>query len=426
MRGRLNLFQSTMLRWRELHPYNAVHVLSVERPLDRMALRQAAERTLEVWGLTGLVLKGHRFEYRGGPVQVDPRVLPSVGDAFAVLEQEVERQLNCPFPREGAFDPFRVFAIDQGTSFRLGLAYDHFIGAGDSIVFLLQDVWQRYSGGTPRNFAPERYPPRCVPMLVRHSGAVLRGLRRLPALTASCRQSVRPHYTNASDGTNGFSYFRLDAAQTEAVMRTARNCGVTINDLILALTLAAVAPLVGARDPTRRRHEIGVASIMNIRHEFGPAARDAFGQFLGSFRVAHPLPPGTSVVELARDLHAQTAQIKREKLYLQNLLAMEASGLYWRFLTPRQRAGLHAKTYPTWAGVSSLDVNALWRRAGAGEPPEYIRAVPTGPLSPLVLAVTSARNLLHVGVSFRTAAVSRMNIATMSDLFVDLTRQLAA
>ena len=29
LRGRLNLFQTAMLRWRELHPYNAVHVVRV-------------------------------------------------------------------------------------------------------------------------------------------------------------------------------------------------------------------------------------------------------------------------------------------------------------------------------------------------------------------------------------------------------------
>ena len=29
MKGRLNLFQAAILRWRALHPYNAVHVVRV-------------------------------------------------------------------------------------------------------------------------------------------------------------------------------------------------------------------------------------------------------------------------------------------------------------------------------------------------------------------------------------------------------------
>ena len=34
MRGKLNLFQATMLRWRELHPYSAVHVVRITRALE--------------------------------------------------------------------------------------------------------------------------------------------------------------------------------------------------------------------------------------------------------------------------------------------------------------------------------------------------------------------------------------------------------
>jgi hypothetical protein len=39
--------------------------------------------------------------------------------------------------------------------------------------------------------------------------------------------------------------------------------------------------------------------------------------------------------------------------------------------------------------------------------PDYLRAVSTGPLCPMVLAVTTARDALNVGVTFRTAAFSR-------------------
>ena len=41
MRGKLNLFQATMLRWRELHPYSAVHAVHVAMPLDAVRLEAA-------------------------------------------------------------------------------------------------------------------------------------------------------------------------------------------------------------------------------------------------------------------------------------------------------------------------------------------------------------------------------------------------
>jgi hypothetical protein len=61
--GRLNLFQATMLRWRELHPYNAVHVVRVPAPLEagRLAATIAAE--LESGGLTGFDLDANRRRF---------------------------------------------------------------------------------------------------------------------------------------------------------------------------------------------------------------------------------------------------------------------------------------------------------------------------------------------------------------------------
>src|SRR4030095_13749557 len=149
MRGRLNLFQATMLRWRELHPYSAVHAVHVEAPLDAARLAAAIGRELEVRGLTPLTLDAARgsFDYGGGAADVALAVLPGGGDPRRVVNEEIERQLNAPFPADGALDPFRFFAGGAQASFELGLAYDHFIAGGDSIVLLLQAIQARYAAG---------------------------------------------------------------------------------------------------------------------------------------------------------------------------------------------------------------------------------------------------------------------------------------
>src|SRR5882724_6000906 len=56
LRGKLNLFQATMLRWRELHPYVAVHVVRLTQPLEAARLKRRIEDRLEAARLTGLVL----------------------------------------------------------------------------------------------------------------------------------------------------------------------------------------------------------------------------------------------------------------------------------------------------------------------------------------------------------------------------------
>ena len=68
-----------------------------------------------------------------------------------------------------------------------------------------------------------------------------------------------------------------------------------------------------------------MASIVNARDDFGAEPQRVFGQFLASFSVAHPLPEGIGLRELAQDVHTWTARIKRDKLYLQTIIALGVS-----------------------------------------------------------------------------------------------------
>src|SRR5438445_5080264 len=124
LRGKLNLFQATMLRWRELHPYIAVHVVRLNQPLEAGRLKRRIEDRLETAGLTGLVLDRARgrFDFRGGPAAIEATILAAGDDATRVAEREIERQLNLPFPPDGAFVPFVFFALDACTSLYLGIA----------------------------------------------------------------------------------------------------------------------------------------------------------------------------------------------------------------------------------------------------------------------------------------------------------------
>ena len=168
--GRLNLFQRTMLDWRELHPYIAVHAARIAEPLDTAAARRAIDETLEHAGLTGLELdrRRGRYEWRGGPSASALEVIDAGVDWATTLATVFERQLNAPFTDDGRIDPFRFFAIDQGDAFFLGIAYDHFVAGGDSIVVLLNAIADRYAG-MPAPVAPlSRYPHTHRRLFARH------------------------------------------------------------------------------------------------------------------------------------------------------------------------------------------------------------------------------------------------------------------
>jgi hypothetical protein len=411
--GRLNLFQRTMLDWRDLHPYIAVHAVRVPQPLDRLAVMRAIDETLEHAGLTGLELDRDRgrYEWHGG-ASANKLEIVAAGDAWQpTLARTFERHLNEPFAMEGRIDPFRFFAIDAGDAFFLGIAYDHFIAGGDSIVVLLNAIVDRYAG-KPTQAPFSRYPRTHRRLFAQHPLRFVRGLARLPAMASSCRRTIRPRYRAIDDGYNAFTFFTLDEAEYSGLRRAAKAWSVTLNDALIALLLLA-QDAQSPRDRTKRRHELAVASIMNLRDAHGEDSRTTFGQFLSSFRVSHPVAPDTTLAEIARDVNAATTRVKRERLYLTTLAAIAVDRVIGRFRTREQRMGVYAKSYPVGAGVSSLNVNALWRTADGEGAPTYIRGVPTGPASPIVVAVTTSGGTLCAGITYRTAAAGPDDIGQL-------------
>lgn len=409
--SRLNLFQCAMLRWRELHPYCAAHVIAVHAPLDEAHLATTIAGVLEECGLTGFVLDAEhrRCAFTGGKASVDLRLLSRLEQpALDVAADEIAASINRPFPASGAYDPFRFFAVRDGDACLVGIVYDHLVAGGDSIAVLMTDVAARLAAAHPQDVVLGRLelPARtCRSLFARYPGALLRGIAALPGLVRGWRSVVRPKLADPADGHNGFVHFGIGADAYARLRAKAKSLGVTTNDLLLAAVMLAVEPLGGRRDASRRRHAIAVATIVNLRGDFQPPASEMFGQFLSSFRVVHALPAGTALEALARDLGAQTARARRERLHFLTLLAMGPAGALWRMASLSDRQRLYLKYHPVLAGVTPLNVDAL-RRHGAGVPGDYLRAASTGPMSPLVVALTTSGNALRVGITYRTTGVA--------------------
>jgi hypothetical protein len=418
MRGRLNLFQATMLRWRELYPYNAVHTVRVEAPFDAPRLARAIDAALAGRGLAGYSLDAARlrYEYVGGTPHTDLEVHEGGADPSEALRAAIERGINISFALTGPFDPFHFFAVDARDAFHLGVAYDHIVAGGDSLADLLAEIVLRYAGATlPARAVPSLYPRTFRPLFARHARTLLRGLTKAPAALQSLRRSQRPYYRFGDDRHNAFAAAHIDMRGVAALNRTATAWGVTRGDLMLALLMRAVASVAASGREGQRRHQIGVAVIVNLRRDCGTTVHESFGQFLSSFRYAHPVPPGIALETLARELHVQTARVRAGKLYLVTLLALAGVRAVWPRMSTEQRAKAFAKHYAAWAGLTPLDVDAIWREAGAPGPPRgYLRAVSTGPATPLILAATSAGNELHLGLSYRTAAFDQDDAARIA------------
>ena len=406
MNVRLNLFQSTMLCWRDLYPYSAVHVVQVRSPLDAARLDRVTSLYLAQLGFTSLDLdrRRRRYTWRDGAEAVNVRLIAGAGDALAVVREEIERQLNTAFPPDGHIHPFRFFAVAAGSEFHLGVAYDHFIAAGDSIARLLSGIVVRYAGA-PRTPVERLDPPAIgyARLFRRQAVPLVKGLAAVPAIMLRNRRSFRPHLAVPEDGRNAFVSFRLDENDDARMRRVAQQWNATRNDLFIALLLKALSPFAIGRRRAERRTLLAVASIVNIRRDFGPGAEHALGPMLASFQIAHPVPDGIDMRTLVETVSGETSRIKRDKLYLQTLLALPIAGTRWRFLSPQRRYRFFARHHPVWAGTTPMNVTALWAEAGLpGSPPEYVRGVSTGPHTPMVVALSSSGAVTHAGISYRT------------------------
>ena len=431
MKGKLNLFQAAMLRWRALHPYNAVHVVHVGQAIDAARLQAVLHSQLEELGVTGLNLdaRRRRYEWTGGPAGQDLRIIAGAGDVAAVLCREIERELNAGFAAEGRVDPFRFFAIEDSGGFYLGLAYDHWVAGGDSIVVLLRGIVTRFADGTEQKSSgsvdARRYGPTYSRLFRHQLLSCAKALWGLPRLAASCRRAFRPRYAASEDGYNAFAFARIDASDRVRLDTSARAWGITSHDLLLAILLKSLSPLTVQRLQSPKRDEIAVASIVNIRRDLGADASDALAPYLASFRVSHRSPDDMPLRDLATAVQAQTSQIKQGKRYLHTLLAMGISGVEWRFLSTPQRHRYFAKHYPVCAGTTPLVVDPLWtggstRASGLN----YLRAVSTGPLAPMVLAFTMVGDVINVGVTFRTTVFRRDAVDGITAAMVQSIRTL--
>ena len=412
MPQRFNFFQRMMLRWRELHPYNPVHVLRLPVPLQAARLRDAVAALLETQGMTGLNVDSRRWRYgfAGGPAQVELRIVDAAGDADAALARVIEEEFNRPFvpgPRE---QPFRFVAIDEHDRFSLALAYDHYVAGGEAIARLLTRLARMLLDEDPGSapLPPAQDGARYRRALLRHPGWVLRALLGLPQMVGQARRACRARADRADERCNGFRGLHLGAVQTQALRAAARDWGVTLHELLTACLLLALSPMAARRDGDGRRRELAVASIMNMRRDLKPAARDGLSPFLAAYRVSHRVPEGIGLRQLAGDVHRQTQRVKRGHLYLQSLMGLALSAPLWPLLTPRQRDGFYPKHFPMLAGITSIDLNRLWAEDGSAPARRigYLRAVPTGPLCPLVLAVTQVHDELQLGLAFRTGTFS--------------------
>jgi NRPS condensation-like uncharacterized protein len=411
-----------MLQWDEVHPYSAVHVVQMGGALDATRLRSSINRTLEKHGLTRLTLDSGKcaFQYESGTADCEIRTVSGV-EARSALVAEMERQLNLRFDHTRPFCPFRFLVAQEGASFFLGLVYLHPAADAESVVCLLKDIITCYleEGAGQGIGSLELYPDRGAYALWRHPMVVARRFLALPAQVRNLRQSYRARYADADNLANGFVLFSVAPEDLRSLVAAAKTWGVTINDLFIALLLKSLSPCAAGRAQERKRRKISIGCIVNLRKDLGVDGRRTFGLLLGSFTVTHEVPEGISLCNLVADIRDQTAPIKQHKLYLGTPLELGFARFMLRFFPPGRRKVFYAKHHPLWGGITNVNLNRLWEPAGGSLPLDYFRGVSTGPVTPLVLSVTTIGDRMNLGLSYRITVFSRTDIEGVQSRFLE-------
>ena len=352
--------------------------------------------------------KKGEFQYTASPAPCEIKVLAAAEHPQELLRAEIEAQINSGFDLTGNFLPFRFFVIRDKESFYLGLVYFHAVADAVSVVSLLRQICAVYSGDGPlcdaQPFKLARQKFRFAPL------ALGRKLVGFVALLRQHRRSVRVAHRKDGDGRNRFEQLTLGHDKLQALAAAAKAWEVTLNDIFLAMVLLCCAPFTLHRFAKPNRRRIAVGCIVNTRHDLELDNPQGWGLFLGSFVVAQETPAGLGLRELSRDIRRQTAALKQRKNYVGTSLELVLGRFLLSFFSTAHRTKLYQKHYPLWGGVTNMNLNSLWPPSADTAPVDYFRGVSTGPVTPLVLSVTTVRDRVNLGFSFRTATFTEAHI----------------
>ncbi len=408
MRGKLNIFQKTMLMWAGMHPYNAVHAVIINSPPDRERLLRSIRGFIEMNGpgMLSILEDGKTVEFKRGGVAPDVEFIDGAGNSEQKVAQEMQRQINLPF--EGrTFMPLRFFVVEGRGFFYLGVTYFHAVSDAVSIIGFIRAIADSYKKGEVLGWEVKPYTRGLTIRETVKVRYLFNWLYDLPAHIRQLRRLFRPEYEDDKDMENGFVLFRIGCSDFKKLRDTARVWKVTVNDLFIAILMKAVAPLAGRRWDQVRRREIAVKSIVDIRRDLDIADAGTMGLFLGAFSVSHDSPESTDLKRLVLEIHLQTEIIKERKLYLGTIPELALSFFLLKRFFAERKEKFYSKYYPHWGGITNINMDRLWGNdAGEGSPVDYIRAVSTGPVVPVVFSITTVRDQVSVGVSYRKAAFS--------------------
>lgn len=424
----LNAFQRLARDWEKVYPYNAAQALRLRGAADPPAAARAWAQALEATGLGRVAIDveaGRRFRYEalnGELARYPVQVLPAGTD----LAQHMTEELNRPFddPEEPPFRPFLLPAgPGQGgpASYTLGVVYRHWVADSTAVRLLLREWFVRLHDPAAARDRQLAHPRRGYWALFGP------GRSRWPA-AATAFNLLRRHWLyrrarkvktfGPRDYPMRVLLRRAPDGSADRLRTAAKSRGVKVNDLFLAALAQACDKFVPTQERRKRRH-LAVATIVDLRPHAGEDLSDTFGLFLGFTEVLCAPGDLRDFDRLTQTVAAQNERHRRRGMP-QSSLEWLGAALAARWVVPVDGVyHFYRKETPLVGGVSNVNLNGTWAADYAPGPLiEYVRVSPTGPMVPLVLAVTTLGDSLHLSLTYRPALLSEESAGRMLEDFL--------
>ena len=411
---RLNIFQRVIRQWERLHPYNAAQAMRLRRRFSVDEITRAWRSTLIDLGLGPIHFDDDRvmYELSRSAVAGSSPLLMQEDDC---LESFLSRHLNQPWEEDTL--PFRPFLKpENGQEQIVGVIYRHCASDSYSIRLILREWLARLHAPDTARKAPllparrgywHHYGPFAADWSL--IGAMLRQMNALVRMR-KCRRVIPPPPGAVVEVR--FREYRAPDGLNEALRKSARARGAKVNDLFLAAMFRAAAVGVPL-EPTKRRRDMVIGTIVDLRGQAGRSPGDAFGLFLGFTSTFARGAMLRDRERLVAGIAGQSRRLREAQIPQASQLALTTGLLAALCLEDEELQEFYRRRFPLMGGISNVNLRGTWaERLHPDLLGEYVRVSPTGPFMPLVVTPTSLGPRLHIGVTTRTSAID----STKADL----------
>ncbi|MCC6423393.1 MAG: hypothetical protein IT447_07925 [Phycisphaerales bacterium] len=405
---RLNIFQRVVRRWDQVHPYNAAQVLKIAGKGDADSIQNAWGQSLVTLGLGD------------GTQPTKLHLVPPNITLEDYLSDKINRHFDCQSDNvsQGSLRPF---VLQQSDHHYMGVIYQHWIGDSVSIRMLLEQWFKRLHDPMAVQNAPVCAPeggywhyfgPRKV------NWRLLDGLLAVPRWFGRLRRCRKIRTSGSTDYDMRFARFDAPAGWIDRLRIFAREHGITVNDLFLA----AIAEACHRHVPmqvNRRRQDLAVGTIVDLRPESREDLSRTFGLFLGFTTVLCRPADLTHFPRLVRAVAGQTRLLKLRHAASAGIVWLFVAHAAGRLLKPEKTFSFYRKHMPLAAGISNINLNRTWTSRYHPSPLlDYIRISPTGPMIPLAFTPTTLGDRFHLGLSYRGAVISPDRAVAVAESFM--------